>query len=185
MRESTSDLLRKLVAVGVVLGTVSLSGAGSSTFAYASMVRDQWAVSDASTYRAPHEASPGNIALAIAEVRSARGILAARELRGEAAFEDYLGAIDVALKLYDKDAAAGPGREMRLATALAVARTALLDAVTRLSSWTAVVRASGFAERFMTPPRRFVSPPLALPHDDGAHDDAFLQTWLDLDALEV
>ncbi|MFO0677069.1 MAG: hypothetical protein U0169_11060 [Polyangiaceae bacterium] len=185
MRESTSDLVRKLVAVGVFLGTVSVSDTGSSTFAFASATRDQWAVSDASTYRLPQKSSTADIELAIAEVRSARGILATRELRGEAAFEEYLGAIDTALKVYDQAGVAGPGREMRLATALAVARTALLDGVTRLASWTAVVRSAGFAERFATAPSRFLSPPAPLAHSEGAHNEAAMQTWLDLDTLEV
>lgn len=183
MRESsTSDLAGKLLSIGILLGTVSVSDMGSSTFA--PFANRQWTMSDASTFRTPQKPRAADIDLALAEVRSARGILGAREFHREVAFGEYLAAIDSALNAYDRIPISA-GREMRLATALAVARTAFLDGVTRLSSWTAIVRSTGLADRFTSVPERFIAAPAPLAHDDDLHGDAAVETWLDLESLEV
>jgi hypothetical protein len=183
MREnSTIDLARKLLSIGIVLGTVSVSDMGSSTFAPLSKVH--WTVADASTFRTPQKSRAAEIDLALSEVRSARAILGARELHREVAFGEYLGAIDSALGAYER-APTGAGKEVRLATALAVARTALLDSVARLSSWTAIVRSTGHANRFTSVPDRFIAAPSPLAHDDDLHRDAAVETWLDLASMGV
>jgi hypothetical protein len=180
---TTTELLRKLVAIGAVLGSVSLAfDMGSSTFAPPPQVF--WTVSDASTFQSPQAPSSAELDLAMAEVRAARAILSSRELRGEGAYDSYVAALDNALRAYDASEKI-PGREVRLATALAVARTALSDDVTRLSSWLALTRSTGRDERFVTVPARFVArDPAALEHDEAlAGDD--VATWLDLDSAGV
>jgi hypothetical protein len=180
---ATTELLRKLVAVGAVLGSVSLAfDIGSSTFAPHPQVF--WTVSDASTFQSPQAPSGAELDLAMAEVRAARAILSSREVRGETAYDAYLAALDTALRAYEASATT-PRREVRLATALAVARTALSDDVTRLSSWLAVVRSTGRDEQFVTVPARFVArESVALEHDE-ALADADVASWLDLDSAGV
>jgi hypothetical protein len=180
MRESTFDLARKLISIGCILGAASLADMGSSTFAPGAHA--QWTVSEASTVHMPQVPRAADIQQALAEVRSARAILDARELHREAAFSDYLTAIDTALRAYDVETVGR--REMSLTTALAIARTALLEGVTRLSSWTSIVRASGLADRFTSVPDRFIESPAPLAHDD-TFTNATTETWLDLDSLEV
>lgn len=180
---ATTELLGKLVAIGAVLGSVSLAfDMGSSTFAPAPQVF--WTVSDASTFQSPEAPSSAELDLAMAEVRAARAILSSRELRGEAAYDAYLTALDTALRAYEASETT-PRREVRLATALAVARTALSDEVTRLSSWLAVVRSTGREDRFVAVPARFEArEPEALEHDE-ALADADVVSWLDLDSAGV
>ncbi len=180
MRENTFELARKLISIGCILGAASLSDMGSSTFAPAAHA--QWTVSEASTVHMPRLPRAADIEQALAEVRSARAILDARELHREAAFSDYLTAIDTALSAYDVETI--ERRDLSLTTSLAVARTALLEGVTRLSSWTSIVRASGLADRFTAVPDRFIeiSAPLG---DSDAFTSATMETWLDLDSLQV
>jgi hypothetical protein len=125
-----------------------------------------------------------DIELALKEVSSARSILCETELHREPAFSEYLTSIDSALKAYE-GATAGSGKEMSLAAALAGARNALLDGTSRLSSWIAVVRSSGFADAFASVPARFIEPPS---NDDQQIDllaNANVETWIDLDSLEA
>lgn len=180
MRENTFDIARKLISIGCILGSASLFDMGSSTFAPGAHA--QWTVSEASTVHMPRLRRAADIEQALAEVRSARAILDARELNREAAFSDYLTAIDAALSAYDVETVGR--RELSLSTSLAVARTALLEGVTRLSSWTSIVRASGLADRFTGVPGRFIERPAPLGHDE-MFTSATTETWLDLDSLEV
>ena len=180
MRESTFDLARKLVSIACILGAATLHDMGSSTFAPGAHA--QWTVSEASTFQMPQAPRVADIEQALAEVRAARAILDAGALNREVAFRDYLEAIDAALSAYDVEAVGR--REIGLTTALAVARTALLDGVVRLSSWTAIVHASGLANRFTSVPARFITAPAPLNHDD-ALNFATTETWLDLDSLEA
>lgn len=180
MRESsTTDLVRKLLSIGIMLGMVSVSEMGSSTFA--PMPMEEWTVSQASTYRTPQKPRAAEIELAVAEVGTARGILAAPELHRELAFGEYLSAVDNALNAYDL-MANDAGKYVRLAAALAVARTTLLDGVARLSSWTAIARATGLEERFASIPDRFIAAPSALTRDGDLHPAQVLETWLDLES---
>jgi len=181
MRESSAtDLVSKLLSVGILLGMVNVSEMGSSTFA--PIASPEWTLSEASTFRLPRKSRSADIEVALVEVRSARAILSAQELDRETAFGEYLTALDSALNAYDRTPDTG-GREVRLATALAVARTTLLDGVTRLSSWTAIVRSTGRDDRFTAVPERFIEAPAPLAHEEDLQRS--VEIWLDLHSLEV
>lgn len=181
---TASDLAQKLMSIGVLLGAINSSAElGPSTVPSASV--SPWQISNASTFRLRlHGPTAAELELALVEVRTARAILAQSELRSEQAFRAYLETLASALMVYERGAD-GTGREVHLATALAVARTALQDDVANLSSWLAVMRSTGPESRFLAVPDRFVEPtPFALHHDEGLEDSTVL-TWLDLDSARA
>ena len=182
---SANELFQKLASIGALLGAFTMSAElGPSTLPKARVA--VWQVYDASTY-ATTQSKPttAELELALAEVRTARAVLAQTELRREEAFGAYLTTLDAALDSYEHAGQHAVGREIRLATALAVARTVLQDSVRSVSSWLALVRSAGTDERYVTVPERFVTSEVAaLTHDEGL-DDRSLVTWLDLDSAEV
>lgn len=174
----------RLAAISMLIGVTMSSEAGASTFP--AIRATPWVTSDASTcYRAAVEATPSvaELDLVLAEVRTSRAILAARELLVEPSLGEYLRAVGVALDVYDHERKLGTlGREVRLATSLAVARTAFQDVVSRLPSWLAITRATGKGDRFTGVPHRFVtSRGVALRHEEQL-DEASLVAMFDLDA---
>jgi len=180
---SASELFQKLASIGAFLGAFTISAEfGPTTLPSGSVL--VWQACDASTYAVTGgRPSSAELDLALAEVRTAHSILAQSELRREEAYETYLSTLGAALEAYERAGQHAAGREVRFATALAVARTVLQDGVRHLSSWVAVVRSTGSDDRYVTVPERFLaSESVALKHDEGL-DDRSIATWLDLDSI--
>lgn len=180
---TTSKVLADLVALGTALGVSSVA----SVMHHSTVAFDQdifWSASDASTFGVASEPDAAEQELAMAEVRSARAILSSRQLRHELAFDTYLSEAAAAVKAY-VGSSGTRGKELFLATALAVARTALMDCVSSLPSWLAIVQSSSPTGPFVSVPNRFMArEALSLEHEKEL-TAAELDTWLDLDSAGV
>ncbi len=116
--------------------------------------------------------------MTLAEVKAAQALVQATELRDDAAFQQYLDAVDLALDCCQNSKDRLNGLTV-LGRLLAIARSALEGDVSTLAAWLVVVRSSNPKDDALGVPLRFIAQSPSQPEWES--DGSELMAWLDLD----
>lgn len=123
---------------------------------------------------------------ALNEISAALDILNNPELDDDPALTDYLEALEQALDRYEHGAGSPAARARSLATALAMARTALLDQIGKLSAWLSVYRVGKGADEqgYIVVPDRFIGAPVSIDFEESPTLEE-IKNWFELDDYEA
>jgi hypothetical protein len=168
--EDRGSLLRKLVAISVLLSAVAVGATAPSTIPYASTIP--------SADLTPSEAE---VRIAIEEIQAARLLIARGGLYAD--FDAYLGAVERALDVYDSAAGPEQQRLLRLANSLALARASLQEGTESLAAWVTVAAILNPHEEYLRLPERFVVRGEVASGRETTITSDDVTTWLDLDHL--